>query len=307
MSWLFIAIFAYCLVGLEVVLDKFLLSSNRVAHPATYAFYSGMLSFTTLLIFAPFGVHRIILHQALLSVLSGAIFLYGVLCLFYAINKSEASQVVPVVGAVIPLTTYILSAVFLHEVLAGRQLFGVFILIFGGLLISFDLPLKVNKKKFFSGFYYSIMAGVLIAGGFTWFKEFFIRDNFINVFVWTRMGLFIGALSLLAFPLWRKKIFSSFGGLKKPGTENYKTSGMFVGNKILGGVGSILTNLAISRGSVTIVNALVSVEYVFIFFLSLLFSEFFPSIFKEKEDFMDVFQKIVAIFIITAGIIMISK
>lgn len=309
MSWILIAIGSYFLVALEIILDKFMLSSRRVSHPAVYAFYSGVLSLTTLLIFAPFGFHLISLGNALLSLAAGLIFTYGILCLFFAINKSEASQAIPVVGAMIPLTTYFLSLIFLDENLQRHQLLGVIILIVGGLLISFDLPLKINKKKFFAGFYYSLGAGFLLAIAFTSFKYFYGRDNFLNVFIWTRMGLFIGALTLLATPAWRRIIRSSFGGLKKGKAEqksNLKTSLLFVVNKALGGTGSILTNWAISLGSVTIVNALVSTEYAFILLLGIIFSVRFPRIFQEKRDVKSVLEKIVAIVLITTGVVLIS-
>lgn len=338
MTWIVIAIFSYFLVALEIILDKFLLSSKRVSHPAIYAFYSGVLSLTALLIFSPFGFHLISFSSALLSFAAGMIFTYGILCLFFAINKSEASQAIPVVGAVIPLTTYFLSLIFLNERLHNFQLIGVAVLIAGGLLISFDLPLKihphtknknkqdkdlgknseisrdifgvgVDKRKFFSGFYYSIGAGVLLAIAFTSFKHFFDQDNFLNVYIWTRIGLCIGAMTLLIVPSWRRVIFNSFTGLHKNNEEkkkNVKTSMLFVATKILGGAGSILTNKAIALGSVTIVNALVSTEYAFILLMGIVFSMWFPQVFQEKRDVRTIFEKVVAIAMITIGVVLIS-
>lgn len=306
MSWILISIISYFLIALEVILDKFLLTSKRVSHPAVYAFYSGALSLGTLAIFAPFGLHKTGLQQAVFSIISGLIFTYGILSLFFAIRRSAASQVIPVVGATVPMITYFLSIFFLEEKLELSQIYGVVILIFGGLLISFDLPLKINKKKFFSGFYFSVLSGILIGISLTWFKYLFGHDNFTNVFVWTRMGLFSGAMSLLLFPSWRKVISTSFSGLKKDKKENSKTGIVFVANKMLGGSGSVMLNYAISLGSVTIVNALVSAEYIFILLFGIIFSLRFPSIFQEKGDFLDIFQKVFAIIIITAGIFLVS-
>jgi uncharacterized membrane protein len=309
MSYVAIAIISYFLIALEIILDKFLLSSKRVSHPVVYAFYSGILSLGALLIFAPLGFHWISFSSAILSFLAGLIFTYGILCLFFAINKSEASQAIPVVTAMTALTTYFLSLIFLHEYLRNHQLVGVAVLILGGLLISFDLPLKINKRKFFSGLYFSLGAGFLLAIAFTSFKHFYDRDNFLNVFIWTRVGLFIGALTLLAVPAWRLIITHSFTGLKKDKKEkkeNLKTSVLFVLNKALGGAGSILTNRAISLGSVTIVNALVSTEYAFILLLGIVFSVWFPQIFREKRDVKSLVEKIAAILLITTGVVLIS-
>ncbi|TAK95130.1 hypothetical protein EPO05_05040 [Patescibacteria group bacterium] len=307
MHWISIASLAYLLVALEVILDKFLLTSKRVSHPAIYAFYSGMLSLTAVF-FVPFGFHLVSGLTALANIVAGIIFVYGILSLFYAIQENEASQVMPVVGAVIPLVTMGLSVVFLSERLEGLEYFGVALLVLGGLLISFDLPFHVSKRKFFAGFWFSVLAGALLAVAFTWFKHFYESQNeFINVFVWTRVGLFVGALSLLAFPGWRKSILNSFGGFRRPKANHYQTGFLFVATKALGGVGSILTNYAIRLGSVTVVNALVSLEYVFVFIFSLLFSAWFPAIFRERKGATHLMQKIISILLIAAGMVLVAR
>lgn len=308
MSWLVIAIIAYFLVALEVVLDKFMLSSNRVSHPAIYAFYSGVMSLFVV-VFIPFGVHWLPLNQIIFSLLAGIVFVYGILALFFAINKNEASQVMPVVGAMIPLTTFFLSWAFLGERLVEVQIWGVALLILGGLFISFDLPFHVEKKKFFAGFKLSLLAGFLLAIAFTAFKGFYEKDSFITVFTWTRFGLFAGALSLLLTPSWRGVILGSFGGFKggKKQKENHRTGMLFVLNKILGGTGSILTHKAIQLGSVTIVNALVALEYGFVFLFGLFFSVWFPAAFKEKHSWWNLVQKITSIIVITWGIVLVSN
>jgi drug/metabolite transporter (DMT)-like permease len=66
-------------------------------------------------------------------------------------------------------------------------------------------------------------------------------------------------------------------------------------------------NYAIALGSVTIVNALIATEYVFIVIFGLLFSLWQPKIFAESGAFWDVAQKVAAIFIISAGVLLISK
>lgn len=305
MNWLIITITAYFLIALEVILDKFLLSSKKISHPAIYAFYSGILSFFTVVLF-PFGAHSISLSQAFFYFLAGVIFIYGVLSLFYAISKSEASRVTPVVGAVIPIFTFLLSAPLLKETLGTRSILGVVVLIVGGLFISWEFS-REKKQKLFSGFLHSILAGILLALSYTIMKCLFESDGFINVFVWTRIGVAIGAGSLLLFPVWRRVIFNSFSRFKKPKRVHQNTGVVFVLNKILGGVGSIMLNFAISLGDVTIVNALISIEYAFVFILSVFFSIWMPKVFQEKISSGNLLQKISAILIIGAGIFLVSR
>lgn len=306
MVYIFIAIAAYFLIALQTILDKFLLTSNRVAEPATYTFFVGLMSIFTFILF-PFGFHLISPEKLSWSLVSGTIFIYGIFCLFAAIEKSEASRVTPVIGSIIPITTLILSMLFLGEQLSTPEIGGIFLLIFGGLFISLEFfSQSLEPKKFFSGFYLTVIAGILIAVSFIIFKYLYGKDNFINVFIWTRLGLFAGALSLLFFPWWRKVIWKSFHSFNHPQKENRRTGFIFVANKILGGVGSALTHLAVSLGSVVVVNALVAVEYVFVFILGLALSLKFPVIFQEKTTRRNILQKTLGICIIISGIVLIS-
>lgn len=306
MSYVLIALIAYFVVAVEIVIDKFLLSSKRVSHPAIYAFYSGVMTAFVLFLIPLPKFHMIGSFDILIRIIAGIFFTYGILLLFYAFNKSEASRVMPVVGAIIPIVTFIISGLFFGEQLTLLQTVSVAILILGGLLISFEIPLKINKKRFFVGFYFSILAGILLAIEASLFKYFSDGDNFLNVFVWTRFGVVLGALSLLLFPTWRGYILKSFHGSPQKQRKNQVTGILFVLTKILGGVGSILTKLAISLGSVTIVNAMVSTQYVFILAIGLLMSLRFPKIFQEKESILVISQKVISIVIISIGVFLIS-
>ena len=152
----------------------------------------------------------------------------------------------------------------------------------------------------------TVLAGVLIAVAFSIFKYLYEQDNFFNVFIWTRLGLTIGALSLLLFPVWRKDIFKSFQRSNYLKKENRRTGVLFVANKILGGIGSALTHFAVSLGSVAVVNAMASLEAVFVFVVGITLSAKFPAIFQEKRTLKNVLHKTLSICIIVAGIVLIS-
>jgi drug/metabolite transporter (DMT)-like permease len=179
-------------------------------------------------------------------------------------------------------------------------------LIFGGLLISFELPLRINKQKFFSGFYYAVLAGFLLGLSYVLFKQVYLSQAFYSGFVWTRLGSFLGVFLFLLIPTWRKDILKSFHTGKKAPKKQYKTGGLFIFNKILGGTSSILLNKAISMGSVTAVNAMVSMQYVFVIVIAFFISKKQQKIFGEKLGFWDWAQKISAILIIGLGMYFLS-
>lgn len=304
MKFIIVAILAYFLISIQVILDKFLLSSRKVSHPSVYAFYTGALSLFTVAL-APFGVRWT--ENSFFGIASGAVFLYGILLLFFAIRKSEASRVLPIIGAVTPLVTYGMSFIAVPGQLEGYQLLGVAGLIGGGLLISLRLPFALHDRKLFAGFWYSVCAGAMLAIAAIMFKNLYDAEGeFLNMFVWSRMGLALGALTLLLISRWRKIIFRSFHSVKKRNKEDARTGLIFVLNKLLGGAGSVLYNYAISLGDVTIISALVSIEYVFVLAFGLGLSFKFPGIFHERHHGREVFQKTAAIVLISLGIFLVS-
>lgn len=307
MNWIAIAIVAYFLLALEIILDKFLLSSERVTHPAIYAFYSGTMGLFVIF-FAPFGFHAIGYQKIGFSFLAGIIFIYGMLALFSAVKRGEASRVLPIVGAVVPITSFFLAIIFLGENLGFRGSYGVISLILGGILISFNLT-KNRTRIFFEGFRASVLAGFLLALSTIIIKALYNEDNFLNVFIWTRAGAFLGVLSFFLIPSWRKAILGSLFKFKKAKESEKKSGVSFILAKALGGSGSILKEKAtsMSLASVTIVNALVSIEYVFIFALGIIFSAWMPKIMKEEKDVKSVIQKLTAIIIIAIGLVLVSK
>lgn len=304
MHWLVIATAAYFLIALQSILDKFLLSSRRVGHPVTYAFYSGLLSLSSFLLF-PFGFHSVSAVLAAAQVAAGVVFTYGILFLFWAIRDHEASQTVPVVGAVTAAVTYLFSWMVLGEKLAPAELWGIVILVSGGLIISFDFSPKA-LRRIFTGFEFSLISGILLALSYTLFKKFYLADNFVNVYIWTRFGLLIGALTFLAVPAWRKAILKSLFRFHRPKRNDRHSGALFIFNKGLGGVGSFLLNYSISLGSVTVINALISLEYVFIFILAWFMNFWVKDVFKEKRDASTLIQKLFAIVIIAVGMIMVT-
>lgn len=302
MNYILIAIAAYFLLALSQVLDKFLLS-DRIPKPSTYAFYVALLSFVSLAL-APFGFYLQDAFLLVASLVSGILYIYAILFLYRAVKLNEISRVAPLVGLVVILVSLLLTVALSDDNLTVSDWGGIFLLFIGGFLLSFDLPIK--SIRVFRGFGDSLASGILFAIAYVTFKYVYRNDIFINGFIWTRLGLFIGGLSLLLVPIWRKEIFRSFKGLKKNKKRNLTTGVIFVANKILGGSHSILIQYAIYLGSTAIVNALNSIQFAFVLILASLASLKYPNLFGEKLFFWDWAQKIGAIVLVGIGIILVS-
>ncbi len=297
-NWLTLAISGYFLIALVNVLDKYLLHS-RISKPAVYAFYVAMFSLFALF-FAPFGFYYPGIYLVLAAFLSGLFFIYGLVAFYSAAQENEISRVAPLVGTVIPLVSIFYASAFSGEKLGAAGVIAIFILVLGCFLISFDLP--IHNLKFFRGFKYSLISGILQAMSLGLLKVVFNETNFINGFVWNRIGFFLAGLSLLLLPQFRLQIIRSFKYSRKNSSKAVSTGSIFTLNKVLAGIGSFLIVLAISGGSVSAVNAVGSIQFVFVLALVAVLSIRFHDIYKEKMELNDWIQKILAIALIGVGI-----
>lgn len=305
MSWLFIAILSYFLSALVIILDKFILTGKKISSPPVYSFYIALLGLFSV-VFIPFSFAVPPADEIMASLFSGGLFTFGILALYFAIREGQASRVVTFTGAVIPFFTFVVSKLFFGENLELNEIIGAILLVGGGLLVTFDLPFKTNQEKFWIKFKYALLAGILLAVAYSVFKHIYNQQAFLNGFIWTRFGSALAAAGLFLVPSWRKDILRSLRGFRRPSRENYHCGALIILNKVMGGTASILFNYAIKLGSVTIINALVASQYVFILIFAVFFSKLRPDIFQEKLSFWDWTQKIVAIFAIAAGICLVA-
>src|SRR3989338_3330547 len=128
--WLPIAMAAYFINAGVYTADKYFLS-KKVHSSVSYAFYVGVWSIgnVVFLWFAPFVPAW---PWLFIDLLAGLIFLWALIAWYKALHQSEATKVVPLVGAFIPVFSFLLAYVFLGEELAPPPLFALFFLIAGG-------------------------------------------------------------------------------------------------------------------------------------------------------------------------------
>ena len=133
-------------------------------------------------------------------------------------------------------------------------------------------------------------------------KEGYTHTNFQSGIVWSRLGMTLGGLLLLLIPKFREQIFAQFRGFFHRGARARSTGALFVLNKTTAGIAALLISYATFLGSVSFVQALSGMQYVFILLMMLPLSFRYPTIFGERLFFWDWFQKAMAVLIIGAGL-----
>lgn len=289
MLWPYLAVAAYALNAIAFVIDKHLLSAP-ILQPISYAFWVGILSSVVVFII-PLGVYWISFYYFLISFASGAAFFFTLVFLYKAIKKTDITVASTKVGVLGIIFTYIFSVLILKDYLAIREILAFGFMI-AGILFMGKTSKRVWREAFLSGIFFGISTVLL--------KLTFNNSTFLNGFFWTRIGLIGMALLMLVHPAIRKEIFLSFR------KSSHSSMSVFVLNKIVAGAGFGLLYVAIKLGNVSLVNALLSVQFIFIFLLALIFRNKIPGIAENVKGIV-LFEKLAGIALVGIGFLMITK
>lgn len=307
MVWIGAALLGYFLLALSQILDKFLLTKERIPEPAVYAFYVCLFSSFSF-VFSVFGLKLLPASQMLLYLGAGLIFTYSILLFYYAVRDYDIARIAPLHGLFVTATVVILSfflpEFFGEHIIDWSLIVALVLFIVGGFLISYDLPLRKSDHLpptvMLSGFLLGLHLLLLKIG--------YQETDFVNGLVWSRAGAFLGAFSLLLFPLYRHQVRShqKETGKHKGKNKNLKTLFLFVFNKSTAGAASFLLLFAISIGSTSLVQALNGMQFVFLLLLAIPFAKAYPKLFQEHLSWSDWLQKIGALIVIAFGFFFLS-
>lgn len=319
--WLIVSISSYFINAGVYIADKFLLS-RKIHSSITYAFFVGIWSVfnIVLLFFAPWFPN---FRELLLDLSAGLLFLATLIFWYKALHQSEATRVVPIVGALVPLFSFLLSYIFLGETLGERQLLAFFILINGGVLISIKYTkfyyIREVIDKFKSVFgdvlggihaeyrparrlvINSVTSALFFALYYVFIKYIYQNQPFIGGFVWSRMGTFLGVILILLVPDWRRGIMEYQKDAKTP-----KNVSFFLIIRLLAALAFIMLNWAISLGNVAIINSLQGTQYVFLIMLVVLLSAKYPEFLNEEMGGGVMMQKAIGATLICTALYMLA-
>ena len=254
MNWIVLALLAQFIAGSSVVFDK-LIYKRLYQNPLGYTFWLGILGILSLL-FIPFGAHlNIPLSVALISIISGALFIGAMFFFFMAIFRGETSSEAVLIASLSPIFT-LTASYFIIGTSLDTLRFGAFaFLVIGGVILFFTQKLKVGLATLG----YSFASAVLFGLSYTLTKLSFLETGYFTGFMWTKIGGVLAVLALLLVPVFRKKI------LTRQNHERLNKPVLYFLNRSYAGIGSIILYYAASLGPVSLVNATEPVKYIFVF------------------------------------------
>lgn len=290
MTWILLAVVAQAISALTVFIDKFVLVSKEgIKSPAAFAFYTAMLS-GFVLILLPFGLVFMATYEMLfLSTLSAMVYIAALLFLYRVLQELVVTDVIPVTASAGALTAGTLAAFLLAKDLPLSFIPAFLLLSVGTFLIY---CFCFSRKLFLM----TVTAGVLLGvSSFLAKLVFDASPTFWNGLFWLLIMNVVVALIVLA-PARFFAIKTSLSG----SSSNAKW--LVLLSKALGGIAFFLTAIAISLGSVSVVNALGGLQLVFLFVLVPLFAHRVPDVFKNEFSKESIILKLLGTISIVTGL-----
>ena len=293
--WFWAALIGYFLLSVVFILDKLILTEN-VSKSSVYTFYSTIF-LLPVFILIPF-VSPLVGLDWIWGIISGITFGLALWALYEAVRIGEASHINPFNGAVVSISIFLMSVIFLGEHLSNIQLSGLSILIIASALLSFEESKSFHG--FHIGFLWATISGFLFAASHVTAKHIYETYDFFTGIVWTRGFISLVGLGLLLLPSVRKS-FINKKSKKKKKKQNFSTFTIISVDKIAGIFGVILIQYASSIGNTTSVFAISGIQYAIMFVMILLLTKFIPSKFKEDFTKKEIIVQSVAIVLVIIG------
>jgi len=293
MSWIIFSILAAFIWSIVNTVDKYVLT-KWVRKPIIPVMIMGVIGLiVALIIFLINGYSYLSAGHIGLGLLAGIFYIIANIFYFKAAKIEEISRVAPLFHLA-PLFLVILAAVFLGEIFTPLKYLGIFLLVIGAILISSrDLKIKLGKA-----FWLMIMSTLFFSFDLIITKYLLDFADFWTIFAYIRIGAGIGLIPI--FYLYfneLKSLVAEHGG---------KVVGVISANETLNVFGALSATIAASLGFITLVEALASLQSLFLLIITVTLSIFYPKILKEEIKKFTVLLKFIAIVLMFIGVILIS-
>jgi len=296
-----IVVVAQFLNAIVALVDKYIVSTRRVPDPLYYAFLVSILSTLSIFVFLfsfiniPFpelsipsiqNIELPTIAVSAISLISGAAFFFALWGLFSALRRTDASDVIPVVGSVSALFALPLGFYIFGTRPSPTFLVGILLLILGSLVLS---HYRFKKGVLFM----AVISGLFFSLHLISLKLLFEFTNFDSAFFWSRMGIVVAAL-IFFIPRWNycRDIYAR---------TSKGSNVLIVGNKIIAGIASFLIIKAIALSDVALVQALGGLQFVFLLIISITIGKLLPPECGENQKGQYKIQKTIAISMLVIG------
>lgn len=295
MSWILFSILAALVWATVNTADKFVLT-KIVKKPIVPVMIMGLIGFVIgVAVYFIRGFSELSYFNIFLALVAAVFYVLTIMLYFRAAKLEEISRVVPL-AYLTPIFILTFATFFLDERLTFIKITGILLLTGGAILISFKNSLKFSFGK---AFWLMVASAITLAINSVITKYLLGFADYWTIFAYTRgIGL---TVALIPF------FYLNFSDLMITVKENGKKAiGLISLNESLRQTGGLFITIAISLGSVTLVNALASLQPFFVLVFMVILSVLYPHILKEEIGKSTLALKVISIILIFIGAILIT-
>ncbi|MFA6227439.1 MAG: EamA family transporter [Candidatus Paceibacterota bacterium] len=297
MNWFLIALIGPILNAVANHTDKYLitkyLKGGAVGSLIIFSSIFSVVALPIVLFFHPSVFNVSLIHGIVLAI-NGMLVVLAILCYFYALQKDEASYVVPFYQT-IPIFGFILGYFILGETISTIQIIASLVIIFGATILSFEIGgEKIRFKK--EVVLLMITASILFAVNGAIFKLIALDNGFWLSTFWSLIGKII--LGVIFFVFIKSYRFQFMEMIKE---NKIAVLGLNSLSETLFIVAESVTQYAILLAPLVLVLLVSSFQPLFVFVIGVALTIFFPNISQESISKKNILQKIIGIGLIIIG------
>lgn len=292
--WIIFSILAAFCWSISYIIDKYIVT-KLVRNPLVPIVALGIFGLiASAAVYFIHGFPPLSNFNILLSIIAGVIWGFGSIFYFRVVKTEEISRIVPIYH-ISPIFVSIFAGIFLGEIFTPIKYLGIILLVMGAVFVSSKnfLSIKVGKA-----FWSLILSAVFFASSYVLQKYLLNFADFWTIFAHMRIGsaLALAPIMFLYFPELIRNI------------KEYGNRVIFAisASEIMNLTALVFIAIAASIGYITLVNTMSSLDSFFVLLFTVVLSRFFPSILKEEISKSIILQKVLAISLIFAGVILIT-
>lgn len=292
--WVIFSILAAFCWSISYTIDKYVLI-QWVKRPLTPIVVLGIFGLAASgIVYFFYGFSPLSYFYVFLSIIAGVFWGFGTIFYFRAAKVEEISRIVPLYH-LSPFFILIFAGIFLGEVFSVLQYLGIVLLVIGAILIYSKNFLRIKIGR---AFWPVILSVAFFASASVLLKYLLSFADYRTIFSYMRIGaaLALAPIIWLYFPELIRLV-------KKHGK---RVIFAISASEIMNLAALMFITVAASIGYITLVNAISSLDSFFVLFFTVILSVFFPSILKEEIRKTVIAQKVLAISLIFAGVILIT-
>lgn len=297
MLWIIAALASAAIVSAVNIVDSHLLS-KKMPGVSAYLLPVGLthlLIAIVLLIVFPLppdpGVMTILVACGA-GLVNGA----GAVLMMNALRQGEVSRVIPVISSS-PIFVALLSPI-LGETISFLGWLGIVLTVAGAILVSLQREGKGHKTGLHKSFILLVLSCLMFAVSSIGYKYSMETISFWNMY--SINGICVALIFIIISA--RQATFTQLRTLN----NRNRTLGLTIINQCVVVAGIILSFVAIENGPVSLASAIMNIRPALVFVFALVISRFHPDILNEQPDKSTIWLKIIAIAVITGGVVIIS-